>query len=90
METWRHGDMKTWRHGDMETWRQGDMETLNGKQKTEAQAIFLDPFTICSSYKQKFVVSPFVEEETYKNYMFAIEVNGLNGLNVFTNISVLL
>ncbi len=90
METWRHGDIETSRHRDIETSRQGDMETLNGKQKTEAQATFLNPFTICSSCEQKFVVSPFVEEETYKNYMFAIEVKGLNGLNVFTNISVLL
>ncbi len=49
MEKWRHGDMKTWRHGDMETWRHGDT-----KQKMEAQAIFFNPFTVCSSCKRKF------------------------------------
>jgi hypothetical protein len=36
---------------DMETWKNGDI-----KQKTEAQVIFLYPFTICSSRKRKFVV----------------------------------
>ncbi len=87
METWRHEDMETCRHGDMETRGHGDI-----KRKTEngSPGNFLNPFTICSSCEQKFVVRPFVEEETYKNYMFAIEVKGLNGLNVSTNISVLL
>ncbi len=36
----------------------------NGKWKTEAQATFLNPLTICSSCKRKFVVCPFVDEET--------------------------
>jgi hypothetical protein len=49
----------------------------NGKQKMEAQVIFLILFTICSSYKRKFVVGPFVYEETHGSYSFA---NGLNGL----------
>jgi hypothetical protein len=41
METWtlryRHGDM------DMEKWK---FKKSNGKWKTKAQAIFLNPFTI--------------------------------------------
>jgi hypothetical protein len=45
------------------------------KQKTEAQAIFLNPFSVCSLCKRKFVVCPFVYEETNGNYPFA---NGLN------------
>jgi hypothetical protein len=36
----------------------------NAKQKTESQAIFLNPFTVCSSCKRKFVVCPFVHEVT--------------------------
>jgi hypothetical protein len=80
MEIWRHddGDMETWRHrhGDRETWRNGDMETWTWrygdiKQKTEAQAIFLDPLTVCSSCKQKFVVSLLVDEVTDANYPFS-------------------
>ncbi len=54
METSRHGEMETLKHGDVETLRHrhGDMdmktwmETSNGKQKMEAQAIFLNPFTV--------------------------------------------
>ncbi len=56
METWRHGDtidMETWKHGEIEKWRRGhgheEMETT--KRKTEAEAIFLNPFTVCSSCK---------------------------------------
>jgi hypothetical protein len=52
METRRHGDMETRRHGDTETWRYGFMETwrhghgnIKRKTETEAQAIFLNPFT---------------------------------------------
>jgi hypothetical protein len=37
---------------------------FSGKQKTEAHALFLDPFTVCSSCKRKFVVCPFVDERT--------------------------
>ncbi len=33
------------------------------KRKTEAQAIFLNPFTVCSPCKWKFIVRPFVYEE---------------------------
>ncbi len=56
----------------MKTW------TLrHGKRKTEIQAIFLNPFTVGSSCKRKFVVCPFVDEEPNGTYLFA---NGLNGL----------
>ncbi len=46
------------------------------KRKTEAQAIFLNPF-FCSSCKRNFVVYPFVYKETNGSYPFA---NGLQGL----------
>jgi hypothetical protein len=42
---------------DMEKWK---FKKSNGKWKTKAQAIFLNPFTIWSSRKWKFVVCPFV------------------------------
>ncbi len=73
METWRHRDLETWRHGDMETWRHGDldMETSEGKRKMEAQAIFPNPFTVCSSCNWKVVVCPFVEKKTHRSYPFA-------------------
>ncbi len=64
VETWTSGDMETWKHGDT------DMETSNRKRKTEAQAVFLNPFTICSSSKRKFVVRPFVDKETNRSYSF--------------------
>ncbi len=86
IETWRHGDSETWRHEaieplshwaieplshwaieplshwamDMETWR----------RKTEAQAIFLNPFIVCSFCKQKLAVCPFFDEETDGSYPF--------------------
>jgi hypothetical protein len=47
------------------------------KWKREAQVIFLNPFTVCSSCKQKFIVCPFVDEEPNGTCPFA---NGLNGL----------
>jgi hypothetical protein len=50
------------------------------KRKSEAQAIFLNLFTVCSSCKRKFVVCPFVYEETNGSYPFASGLNGLNGL----------
>jgi hypothetical protein len=67
METWRHGDMKTWRDGDI-------------KWKTEAWEFFLNPFTICSLCKRKFVVCPLVDEETNGSYQFANVLKGLIGL----------
>jgi hypothetical protein len=60
--------METWRHGN------GDMETLNRKRKMEAQATFLNPFTVCSLCKQKFLICPFVGEVTNGSYPFT---NGL-------------
>ncbi len=93
-ETWRHGhgdsgDMETWRHGDIEietwkhremgtwTWRQGEIKQ---KTETEAQVIFLNPFTVSSSCQRKFVVCPFVAKEINRSYFFANRLNGLNRL----------
>jgi hypothetical protein len=70
--------MEKWINGDIETWRHGDMVTSNRKQKTEAQAIFPNLFTICSSCKQRFVVCLFFDVETNGSYPFA---NGINRLN---------
>jgi hypothetical protein len=53
------------------------------RRKTEAPGDFLNPFTICSSCKQKFVVSPFVNEETNRRYPFANKLNGLAHLCSF-------
>jgi hypothetical protein len=39
---------------------------------------FLNPFTVCKLCKRKFVVCPFVDEETNGSYPFA---NGLNALS---------
>jgi hypothetical protein len=47
------------------------------KQKTEAKAIFLNPFTACSSCKRKFVVCPFVDKETNGSYLLANRLNRL-------------
>ncbi len=49
----------------------------NGKRKPEAQAFFPNPFTVYSSYKQKHVVSLFVDKETNGSQPFT---NGLNRL----------
>ncbi len=65
--------MEKWRHGDM------DIETSNRKWKTEAQVIFLNLFTVCSSCKRKFVVRPFVNKANRLNGL--IRLNRLNGLN---------
>jgi hypothetical protein len=35
----------------------------NGKHKTEAQAIFLNPFPVCSPCKQQFVVCLFLTKK---------------------------
>ncbi len=51
------------------------------KSKTEAQAFFFNPFTVCSSYKRKFDDCPFVDKETNGSYPFANKLNLLNGLN---------
>jgi hypothetical protein len=47
--------------------------------ETEAQAIFLNLFTMCSSYKRKFGICPF-DKETNRSYPFANRLNGLNEL----------
>jgi hypothetical protein len=39
------------------------------------------PFTVCSSCRRKFVVCPFVDEETNGSYPFVNGQNGFNGLN---------
>ncbi len=52
----------------------------NGKRKTEAQAIFINSFTVCSSCKRKFAVCLLDDEERNESYPFA---NGLKGLNRF-------
>jgi hypothetical protein len=49
----------------------------HGKQKTEAQVFCLNPFTVCSLYNQKFVIYPFVDEETNGSYPFANKLNRL-------------
>jgi hypothetical protein len=46
--------------------------------QTEIQVIYLNPFIICSLCKRKFVVGPFVDEETKGSYPFS---NGLNELS---------
>jgi hypothetical protein len=66
------------RHGDIELKYWGKAK-VNGNRKTKTRrpGIFLDPFTICSSFKRKFVVSLFVDKEIIGSHPFA---NGLNGL----------
>jgi hypothetical protein len=55
---------------------------FNRKRKTEAQAVFLNSFTICSPCKWKFVVCLFVYKETNGSYLIANGLTVLNGLNV--------
>jgi hypothetical protein len=62
------------RNGKMETWRHGHGEI---RRKIEAQALFLNLITVCSSCKGKLIFCPFVDEETNGSYPLA---NGLNGL----------
>jgi hypothetical protein len=57
----------------METWTWRD-QTENGNG---AQAIFLNPFTVCSSCKREYVISQLADKETNESYPFA---NGLDGL----------
>ncbi len=52
----------------------------NGKRKPR-NFFPLNPFTVCSSYKQKFVLCPLVDKETNGSCPFANRFNGLNGLN---------
>jgi hypothetical protein len=46
----------------------------------EAQVIILNPFTVCSSCKWKFIVCPFIDKDRKGSYLFANELNGLTGL----------
>jgi hypothetical protein len=55
----------------------------------EVQAIFLQPFTVCSLCKRKFVDFPYVYEETNGSYPFANTLNGLNGLNRLNRLAYL-
>jgi hypothetical protein len=59
-------DVETWTR----TWKKSSSFTKNIEHKMEVQAIFLKPFTVCTSCKQKFVVSPFVDEE--KNWKLSV------------------
>ncbi len=78
IETWKHGEMETWRHGgmDTQTWKSDILHTQksNRNWKTNAEAIFLNPYMVCSSCQPKFGICPFVDEETHGSYQFA---NGL-------------
>jgi hypothetical protein len=60
------------------------------KWKTEAQAIFLNPFTVFSSCKRKFVVCLFDDKEKNESYLFAIGLKGLNGLNRLAHLCIFL
>jgi hypothetical protein len=61
----------------MDTWRNGDIRHGDIKQKMEAQAIFLNPFTVRYLCKWKFIVFWFVEKETNGSYTFAKRLNRL-------------
>jgi hypothetical protein len=50
------------------------------QKENGAQANFINPFTICSLYKRKFVVCPVIDEETNGSYSFANGLEGPNGL----------
>jgi hypothetical protein len=70
MDTW------TWRHG-CKTLCNSEVLRKKIKRKREALAILSNLLTVGASRKRKFVVYPFVDEETNGSYLFA---NGLNGL----------
>jgi hypothetical protein len=53
------------------------LQKINGKRKNEAHTIFLNPFTVCSSFKRKFVICRlFTKKQTQDKF-----ANGLNRLN---------
>jgi hypothetical protein len=52
----------------MELWTWTHMETWTWTRKTAAQAIFLNPLTVCLSCLRKFVVCSFVDDETNGSY----------------------
>ncbi len=70
MEAW------TWTY----TWRQGEKGKRIHQMENRSPDDFPYLFTICSSWKRKFVAGPFVDEETKRSYPFANGLNGLNGL----------
>jgi hypothetical protein len=41
--------------------------------KTKAQAFFLNPFTVSSLYKRKFVACPFVDDQTNGSNRFQMD-----------------
>jgi hypothetical protein len=54
----------------MATWRHGEMETGRHQRENGSPGNFFNPFTVCSSYKQKFVIRPFVDKETNESHQF--------------------
>jgi hypothetical protein len=58
------------------------------KRKMEAQAIFLNPFTVCSSCNWKFVICPFVDKEINGSYPFSNRLNGLSHLWLYRSWSL--
>ncbi len=50
---------------------------LSFQTENGSQAIFLNPFIVCSSCKRKIFICPFVYKETNGSYPFANRLNGL-------------
>ncbi len=50
---------------------------------------FFNPFTICSTCKQKFFIWPFIYEEPNGIYPFPSRLNGLNRLNGLAHLWIL-
>jgi hypothetical protein len=65
-------------HGNIDEEMESRRRTENGKRITEAQAIFLYLFAVCSSCTTEVRRLNVVGEETNESYKFG---NGLNGLN---------
>jgi hypothetical protein len=60
---------------DMELKYLGTLTFYEKKITPEAQAIFPNPFTVCSLCKWKFVVCLFVDEETNGNYRIRLQTD---------------
>ncbi len=60
------------------------IQTKKINQKTEAQSVFLGPFTVCSSRKRKFVICLSVDEEKNRSHPFANGLDRLNRLDAHT------
>ncbi len=56
----KHREMETWRNGNMETWRP---RTWRHQMDNGAQAVFLNPFDVCSSCKRKLVFLSICRDE---------------------------